>query len=163
MVIQAGPVHTAVPGQHPVAGAQLVKLIYQLYRILYRSSRGKGAEIAGFVLFHLSGKQDSWIFFPRCHFNIRIGFIILEHRIVAGAVLFNQVIFQHQRFQLRIGDDILKPGYFRYHLFYFRAFVRALPEIGTHPVPQTDCLPHINNGILFVMHNIYAGLGRKLL
>ena len=52
---------------------------------------------AGTVFFHLPGKQNPGIFFPHCHFYIRISLIILKHRIVPGAVFFNQIIFQHQR------------------------------------------------------------------
>ena len=77
-------------------------------------------------------------------------------------MLLNQIVFQHQRFQLGIRNYIFKSGDFSHHFFYFGAFICALPEIGTHPVAQTDGLSHINNRVILVMHNVDTGLGGEL-
>ena len=46
---------------------------------------------------------------PSRHLDKRVCLVILEHRVVFRAVLFDQVALQHQRLQLGIRHDVLKP------------------------------------------------------
>ena len=67
---------------------------------------GDTSAIAGpgqFVNIALTGK-----FLRRCHFYIRIGLIVLQHRIVLRTMFLDQIVFQHQCFELRVRDDIFK-------------------------------------------------------
>ena len=162
MIIQTGPLQPDVPRQNPVTGSQLIQLIDQLNGILHRKRGGKRPEIPGFILFHLPGKKHPGKILPHGYLNIRIGFVILQHGVVLRIMLLDQVVFQHQRLQLRVGHNILEAGDLCHHFFDFRAFVRAFPEIGTHPVSQTDRLAYINNGVVLIMHDVNSRLCRKL-
>ena len=75
MIVQAGALDSYIPGQHPVAGTQLVQFVQQFNGIFHRRSAGIGTEIAGFIFFH--GKQDPGIILSHCHLDIGIGLVIL--------------------------------------------------------------------------------------
>ena len=77
MIVQAGALDSYIPGQHPVAGTQLVQFVQQFNGIFHRRSAGIRTEIAGFILFHGPGKQDPGIILPHCHLDIGIGLVIL--------------------------------------------------------------------------------------
>ena len=100
MVVETGPFQTDIPRQLSVTGFELIKLIHQVNRILYRSRGGIGAEIFGLILLHFTGDENTRIFLSHCHLNIRIRLVVLKHGIVFRTVFLNQVILQNQRFQL---------------------------------------------------------------
>ena len=77
MIIQAGALDSYIPGQHPVAGPQLVQLVQQFNGILHCRGTGIGTEIAGLILLHGTGKQDSGIILPHRHLDIRVRLVIL--------------------------------------------------------------------------------------
>ena len=77
MIIQAGALQSGVSRQHPVAGTQLVQLVQQLNGIFDRRSTGIRTEIAGLILLHGTGKQDSGIILPHRHLDIRVRLVIL--------------------------------------------------------------------------------------
>ena len=77
MIVQAGALDSYIPGQHPVAGTQLVQFVQQFNGIFHRRSAGIGTEIAGFIFFHGTGKQDPGIILSHCHLDIGIGLVIL--------------------------------------------------------------------------------------
>ena len=156
VIIQAGPVQADIPGQIPVTRPDLVQLVQQLYRLLHRPCTRIRPVIPGFVLLHPSCKQHPGIGFLHRHFNKRITLVILEHGVVFGTVLFDQVALQHQRLQLGIRDDILKPGNLGHHPLNLGALVPAGLKILPHPVFQADGLAHVNDGIRCIVHNIDA-------
>ena len=69
-------------------------------------------------------------------------------------MLLNQIVFQHQSLQLGIGNDILKPADERYHFIYLGASPDIFAEIGADTAVKIHRLPHINDGVLLVMHNV---------
>ena len=77
-------------------------------------------------------------------------------------MLLDQIRFKHQRFKLRIRHNILKPADALDHLLNLHALSSAALEILPHTVAQADRLSHINNIVMLVMHDIYAGAGRQL-
>ena len=161
MVIQTWTFLTDIPRQHPVAGTQLKQFIEQFYRILNCPRAGIWAKVPGSVLFHFSRKQYPRKLFSHRHFDKRISFIIFQQRIIFWAVLFDQIVFQYQCFQLGIRHNILKPCDLLYHLLDLRPSPVDLPEIGAHSVVQVHRFPHIEDRVHFIVHNVYAGFCRE--
>ena len=162
MIIETGSVISAIAGKIPVTGTKLIKLIDQFNGILHRCCTGIGTKISGTVFLHLSGKQNSWILLPHSNLNIGVGFIILEHGVVLGTMLLDQIVFQHQCFQLRVRDNIFKSADQGNHLVYLRSPSDVLAKIGSDTVMQVNCFPDINNVILVIMHDINSRTIRQL-
>ena len=162
MVIETWPFLALHFGQLLIAGTDTVQLVNQINRIFYCSSRSIGAIIFRLILVHLPCKQYPWEIFLHRHFDKRIGLVIHEHGVVFGPVLLNQITLQHQRFQLRIRDDVFKPGNMGHHLLNLHALVPAGLKILPYPVFQRDGFSNVNNGIFIIMHQIDAWLGREL-
>ena len=108
MIIQAGALQSGVSRQHPVAGTQLVQLVQQLNGIFDRRSTGIRTEIAGLILLHGTGKQDSGIIFPHRHLDIRVRLVILQQSVIFRRILFDQIVLQHQCLQFGVRHDIFK-------------------------------------------------------
>ena len=162
MIIQTWTVFAAVTGQITVAGPYHINLADQLDHVLHSCGAGIGSEIFRLVLFHGAGKKNSWIGLVYRHFNEWICLIILQHGVIFRAVLLDQVALQYQRLQFRIGDNILKSGNVSDHLLNLCAFIAAALEILADTVLQTDSLSHINDLIVFPMHNVNARLTGQL-
>ena len=157
MIIQTGSFFSLIPGQHFMAGTDLIQFPQQFNTFLNRARTCIGAEIPGFVFFHFPGKQYSRVRLLYRDLDKRIGLVILQHGIVFWPMFFDQITFQHQCFQFRIGDDILKPRNMSDHFLDFRSFVAAALKILADTVFKTDGLSHIDDGILSIVHDIYAG------
>ena len=108
MVVQARSLLPDVLRQAPVAGAQPVKLVEQLYGILHRARAGVGAEIPGFVLLHFPCKQNPRICLPHRDLDVGIRFVVLQKGIIFRKMFLDQIIFQNQRFQFRVRDNVLE-------------------------------------------------------
>ncbi|CDB19427.1 unknown [Blautia sp. CAG:52] len=139
----------------------MVELADQLHRILDRIGTGVRSEIFCFVLFHLPHKQYPRIFLINRHFQIRISFVVLEHRVVLRPVFLDQVTLQHQSLQLGICDDVLKPGDLLHHLFFLDSKISAALKILPDPVFQTDGFPHIDDRIFRIVHNVNSRFSRQ--
>ena len=70
--------------------------------------------------------------------------------------------YGEERLQFRIGDNILKSGNVSDHLLNLCAFIAAALKILADTVLQTDSLSHINDLIVFPMHNVNARLTGQL-
>ena len=162
MKIQTGPVLAEIPGQHPAAIPQPVHAVDQLDRTAHSLRTGKRPEIAGLILLHLTRKKNPRILLPHRDLDIGICFIILEHRIVLGPMLLDQIILQNQSLQLRIRHYILKTVNLFDHPVNLRPPPYNLAKIRTDAIVKVYGLAHINNRILFIAHNIYPGLNRQL-
>ena len=163
MVIETGALCPHIFWQIPVAGAELIELVNQFDSIFYRRRTGIGSEIFGMILFHHSGKKHSRICLPYRHLNIRIGFIVLQHGIIFGTMLFDQIIFQNKCFQFRVRDNIFKPADQCNHLVNLGTPTDIFAEIGSDTVVQIDGFSHINNGVRFIMHDVDTGTFREFL
>jgi hypothetical protein len=49
------------------------------------------------------------------HADVRVGLVVLEHRVVARGVLLDEVALEHKSFHLRRRNDIFEVGYKAYH------------------------------------------------
>ena len=69
-------------------------------------------------------------------------------------MFLDQVALQNECLQLRICDDVLKPGDPRDHLFDLRSLVAAALEILAHTVLQAYGFSYIYDLIVLIMHEI---------
>ena len=161
MIVKAGPVLPGFLREPLAAGTDHVELPQELDRIPDRSRIRIRAKILRTVLFHRSCDEDSGIHLVRCDTDVRIIFIILQHRVVFRAVLLDQVGFQHQRLKLRVRNDILKPIHFRDHPLDLGALFIPFLEVLTDPVLQNDSLSDVDDRVMLVVHDINAGLVRQ--
>ena len=163
MMVEAGPVLPDALRQLPVAAADAVKLPQQIDSVPHGSRRGKGPEIAGGILLHFPGNGDAGVHLPGGDADERVALVVLEHRIVFGPVLLDQVRFQHQRLQLGVRDDVLKIIDILHHPHDLRALVPRALEILAHPVLQAHRLADVDDLPVFGVHEIDPRLSRKLL
>ena len=89
----------------------MITFPHQFNGILDSPGTGIWPEVFCLIPLGPPAEQDSGIILLYCHTDVGIALVILEHRIVMRAVLFDQVAFQHQRLQLGVGDNIFKIGY----------------------------------------------------
>ena len=76
-------------------------------------------------------------------------------------MLLDQVVFQNKSLQLRIGHNIFKILDQRYHPLYFGSPVVHGTKIRVHTSVQINSFAHINNGIIFIMHQINSRTVRQ--
>jgi len=85
--------------------------------------------------------------------------IVLEHDIVLGLVLLDEVDLKKQGLNIGLGDDKLKIHNLRYQCF--RLSIVASSEIGPHPIAKIFGLPHIDDGTVLVFVNVTARTRRQ--
>ena len=74
----------------------------------------------------------------------------------------SRVVLQHQRLQLRVSDDVLEVVNQTDHLQDLRGLPPGALEILMHPVVKIHRLAHIEDLVLFVVHDVHAGALRQL-
>ena len=163
VIIKTGSVLACISWQGTVTGTHLIKLSHQLYHIFYCTAACVGAEVSGLVFFHSSGKKHSWIWLINCYLDERITLVILQHGIIFGTVLLDQIAFQNKCFQFRVRNNVLKSGNMRYHLLNLCTFVAAALEILAHTVLKADGFSHVDDLVFFTMHDVDSRFPRKFL
>ena len=117
-----------------------------------------GTEIEPAILFDLARDNHTRIALIG-NLDEGIGLIILEHDIVFGLVLLDEVNLKKQGLNIGLGDDKLKIHNLRYQRF--RLGIVAPSEIGPHPVAKILGLPHIDDGTVLVFVNVTARTRRQ--
>ena len=87
----------------------------------------------------------------------------LSETIVLGVVQLDQAALQHQRFKFAVGDDVVKIHYILHHLVDLGQMMIDGPEVAGYPVLELLGLAHIDNGIVFILHNINSRLHGELM
>ena len=98
-----------------------------------------------------------------CHLDIGIGLVILEHRVVFGTVLLDQIVLQDQGFELGIRHDVLKAADLLHHAVDLGTAADDFAKIRADAIVEVDSLAHVNNRILLIVHDIDTGLRRQFL
>ena len=88
-----------------------------------------------------------------------IGLVVLEHDIVLGLVLLDEVDLKKQGLNIGLGDDKFKIHNLRYQRFCLG--IVAPSEIGPHPIAKVLGLPHIDDGTVLIFVNIAARTRRQ--
>ena len=117
-------------------------------------------EIEPTILFDLARDDEARIALIG-NLDEGIGLIVLEHDIVLGLVLLNQVDLKKQGLNIGLGDDKLKIHNLRYQSFCLG--IVAPSEIGPHPIAKIFGLSHIDNGTVLVFVNVTARTRRQKL
>ena len=136
--------------------------VQHIYGLSHRTGIGKGAEISRLILLQTPRQHDPRKCLIDRNLDIRIGFVVLEHRVVLGTVFLYQIVLQHKRLKLRVGHYILKVSYMRDHPGDLGTFLIPLLKILMYAVSQIDRLSHIDDLIMPVMHDVHTRLLREL-
>ena len=156
LVIQAGAFSTDVPREIPAAVPDLVELAEKFDRLLYGKSALERTIITGSVLLHFPGEKYPGIFFLQRDFNVRIGLVILEKRVVLGTMLLDQVIFKNQCLQLGVCHYIFEISDPADHVLDLGTPAQFFYEILVHASLQIHCLTDIQDRVRPVVHDIHA-------
>ena len=117
-----------------------------------------GTEIETAVLFDLARDDEARIaLIGNLDEGIRL--VVLEHDIVFGLVLLDEVDLKKQGLNIGLGDDKFKIHNLRYQRFCLG--IVAPSEIGTHPIAKILGLPHIDDGTVLVFVNVTARTRRQ--
>ena len=117
-----------------------------------------GTEIETAVLFDLARDNKTRIALIG-NLDEGIGLVVLEHDIVLGLVLLDEVDLKKQGLNIGLGDDKFKIHNLRYQRF--RLSIVASSEIGPHPIAKIFGLPHIDDGTVLVFVNVTARTRRQ--
>ena len=128
--------------------------IQKPFDLISRSYVWIGTEIETAIFFDLA-RDDKLI----GNLDEGIGLVILEHDIVLGLVLLDEVDLKKQGLNIGLGNDKLKIHNLRYQ--GFRLSIVASSEIGPHPIAKILGLPHIDDGTVLVFVNVTARTRRQ--
>jgi len=117
-----------------------------------------GAEIEATILFDLARDDETRIALIG-NLDEGIGLVVLEHDIVLGLVLLDEVDFEKQGLNIGLSDDKLKIHNLRYQRF--RLGIVAPSKIGPHPIAKILGLPHIDDGTVLIFVNVTARTRRQ--
>ena len=164
LIIQARTVLSNILWQPPVTGTEMIQFVDQLQYVLDCACIRIWSKIFAMIALHGMAVQESRKCLLHRHTNIRIPFVIRHHRIILRAVFLDQITFKHKRFHLRSGDNILKIRNLRHHTRNLRRSAMSMSGLKILPytVVETDCLAHVENIIIFAMHDIHTRALRKL-
>ena len=117
-----------------------------------------GTEIETTILFDLT-RDDKTRIALIGNLDEGIGLVILEHDIVLGLVLLDEVDLKKQGLNIGLSDDKLKIHNLRYQRF--RLGIVAPSEIRAHPIAKILGLPHIDDGTVLIFVNVTARTRRQ--
>ena len=117
----------------------------------------EGAEIARPVIFHPAAQGEAGIGLVLAQAHKRVALVVLEKDVVAGLVVLDEGVFQHQRLKFRGDEDGVETIHLRYHGPGFGVVGRTALEILGDPVFQFFCLAYVDDLTGFVHHQIDAG------
>ena len=140
------------------AGTELEDRLDRFQRPLHVFDVGVGSEIFGAIFFDTPGGEDARKALV-LDTDVGIGLVVLEVDVVARLELFDEVVFQDQRFGLGVGDDHFDVGDFADQDLQASVLRAALLEVGAHTVAQVFGLAHVKHRALGVFVLIDAGTG----
>ena len=142
--------------RHFITLAQRIELVEQLHRLMRRRSVRERTVVFRLAVFlgvaHNPQRRISFM----GQLDIGIRGIVHEHDVVARTIFLDQIDFQHQRFLLAGGDDVVEVNDVADKLGRL-VIVRAY-KILVDAVFQFFGLADIDDRVIFVLHQIAAGL-----
>ena len=117
-----------------------------------------GTEIETAILFDLARDDETRIALIG-NLDEGIGLIILEHDIVFGLVLLDEVDLKKQGLNIGLSDDKLKIYNLRYQGFGLGIVTPS--EIGPHPIAKILGLPHIDDSTVLIFVNVTTRASRQ--
>ena len=126
--------------------------------LIGRSHIWIGAEIETAILFDLARDDETGIALIG-NLDEGIGLVVLEHDIVLGLVLLDEIDLKKQGLNIGLGDDKLKIHNLRYQGFGLS--IVAPSKIGPHPIAKILSLPNIDDGSVLIFVNVTARTRRQ--
>ena len=115
-------------------------------------------EIETTILFDLARDDEARIaLIGNLDEGIRL--VVLEHDIVFGLVLLDEVDLKKQGLNIGLSDDKFKIHNLRYQRFCLG--IVASSEIGPHAIAKILSLPHIDDGTVLIFVNVTARTRRQ--
>ena len=121
-----------------------------------------GPEIARPVLLHFSHDLDARVFRPGVDAQIGVMLVVFQEDVVLGAVLFDQIAFQDERFQIGGTEQDVKIRDVRDHRAHLDRVPPGFLKILAYAVFQVDRLADIDHRPGRVLHKIAAGTERQV-
>ncbi len=149
-----------------MAGRQSEDLADGVNQFINRSCRSKRTKVAGSILgifASVSDHHQPGIGFFCIKLQISISLVILETDVKSRGIQFNHFIFQHQRFQFRMGVDTGKVMDVFHQAGGFGWMAIRGSEILQHTVVERFGFSYIDHFPVFVFHQIDAGCFGQLL
>lgn len=128
--------------------------------LIGRSHIRIGTEIETAIFFDLARDDEARIALIG-NLDEGIGLVVLEHDIVLGLVLLDEIDLKKQGLNIGLGDDKFKIHNLRYQRF--RLGIVAPSKIGPHPIAEILGLPHIDDGTVLIFVNVTARTRRQKL
>ena len=138
-------------------------LLQELQDVVDRRSIGKGAKVAGAVAQYAAGHGNARVILLNGDLDVGIGLIVAEHDVVVRMILFDERIFQDQRFHFVGYDDGFQIDSVAHHGRYLDGTVAILTDVALNAVAQVDGLADVNDTALFIFPEVNAGLGREII
>ena len=155
--VQAGPLLADVPGELLSAGGQAQGGAQGIDDGLGVLPAGIGAEIPGPVLRHLAGQGEPGIGLVG-QADIGIALVVLEQDVIPGLVPLDEGALQHQGLELAVGDDHVEVVDLADHGPGLLGMGGGVLKILGDPIFQRLGFAHIDDGVLGILHDIYARL-----
>ena len=155
--VQAGPLLADVPGELLSAGGQAQGSTQGIDDGLGVFPAGIGAEVPGPVLRHLACQGEPGIGLVG-QADIGIALVVLEQDVIPGLVPLDEGALQHQGLELAVGDDHVEVVDLADHGPGLLGMGGGVLKILGDPIFQRLGFAHIDDGVLGILHDIYARL-----
>jgi len=139
-----------------LAGADVVGLADEAEDGFHDLNGGVGAVVLGTVFNGVTGGEDAGeaLFLDA---DPGIGFVVFEVDVVAGLVLFDEVVFQQEGIEFGFGDDGFDIGHLTGHHVNACAVV-AFGEVRAHALLEVFGLAYVEYAAVRIQVLVYAGL-----
>ena len=162
VVIQTGASLAELRRELPAAGGQLEDLVHLVHCLVHHKAGHIRPDVLTAVVQVVLVRHNTREGLIG-DLDIAVSLIVLEQDIVLGVVQLDQAALQHQRFKFAVGDDVVKIHYILHHLVDLGQMMIDGPEVAGYPVLELLGLAHIDNGIVFILHNINSRLHGELM
>ena len=115
----------------------------QRHRLAREASGQERSSVEAAVALDVPRDEDPRKRFVGRQLQVRIILVVAQQDVVFRRPLLDQIVFERQRLDHRIGDDDLEPGDFVEQGIGFRVGSMSA-EVIAHPIPQRARLPDVN-------------------
>ncbi len=120
----------------------------------------KGAEVLAAVLHNLASEEQTWPRVLHGDLDVPVRLVVLEADVVAWPVLFDQRVFEEQRFFFAAGHEDLNVGKLRQEKGDLRPTVAAT-HVLTHARTQAFGLAHVDDLAVCAFKEVDPRTGRQ--
>ncbi len=148
---------------HRAARTQRKKTPQELQAVPQRRHIRIGAEVARAVTQHTPRDKDARKSLLHRHLDIGVTLIVLQPYIITRPMFLDQVRLKDQRLHLVRRHDRLKVSDMRDHCAHLWRVVSAALKILPNTVFEDNCLAHIDDFSVIVLHNVDSRTVRQQL